>query len=55
MRFLGNKESILTEISNLLSNKGLLQKVILSLMLFVVRDQLQSISNPIMTLLSMII
>lgn len=26
MRFLGNKESILTEISNLLSNKGLLQK-----------------------------
>ena len=26
MRYLGNKESILTEISNLLSNKGLLQK-----------------------------
>ena len=28
MRYLGNKESILTEISNLLSNKGLLQKTI---------------------------
>lgn len=49
MRYLGNKESILTEISDLLESQGLLKDGFSFLMLFVVLALYQIISNHTMT------